>query len=160
MEPVEQVFGFGVEIKLQAAHGLAAVGDKGDLLVHLHALAFEHLEKAPLGLVVIGLHQAKALAAAFFRNGFAHDHFEVRLLVIPLPEVAAINPDGERGRRPRQSGPFPRTPVDKGTLLFAEPGLGPFCHTPQMVVHAGGADMGTGWQYVTKKLCGKFKGDQ
>ena len=68
MEPIQQVFGFWVEVELQVAHRLTAIGEEGDLLVGLHALAFEHLEQPPFGFVIIGLDKSKALADAFLWN--------------------------------------------------------------------------------------------
>ena len=97
MEPIKQVFGFWVEIELQVAHGVAAIGEKDDLLIQLHALALEHLEESSFGLVVIGLYEAKAFAGAFFRNRLAHDHFKMRLLVIPFSNITTINPNGYGG---------------------------------------------------------------
>ena len=128
MEPIQQMFGFRVEIELQVAHGVAAIGEKGDLLIQLHALALEHLEETPFGLVVIRLYETKAFTGSFLWNGFAHDHFKMSLFVIPLSNVTAINSDGNGRWRSRQCGPFPLASVDKGKLFFAKPGLGSFRH--------------------------------
>jgi hypothetical protein len=38
MEPIEQMFGLGIQIKLQLSNRIAAAGEKGDLLIHLHPL--------------------------------------------------------------------------------------------------------------------------
>ena len=73
---------YRVEIELQVAHGVAAIGEKGDLLIQLHALALKHLEKSQFGLV-----EPKAHAGAFLRNRVSHDHFKMSFLVIPLSNV-------------------------------------------------------------------------
>ena len=62
MEPIEQMLGLRVEVELELAHGVAAIGEKGDLLVQLVALRLEHFEQAPFGFLVKGLHEGKALA--------------------------------------------------------------------------------------------------
>ena len=38
VKPVEQVFGLGIQIELQFSHRVTAVGEKRELLVHLHPL--------------------------------------------------------------------------------------------------------------------------
>jgi len=43
------VFSLRIQIELHVAHVLAAVGEKIDLLVGLHALALEQLEQTALG---------------------------------------------------------------------------------------------------------------
>ena len=62
MKPVEQVLGLRVQVQLEVAHRVAAVGEKRELLVHLMALRLEHLEQAAFGLLVQGLDKPKALA--------------------------------------------------------------------------------------------------
>jgi hypothetical protein len=43
------VFSLRIQIELHVAHVLAAVGEKIDLLVGLHAVALEQLEQTVLG---------------------------------------------------------------------------------------------------------------
>ena len=62
MEPIEQMLGLGIEIELEIAHGVAAIGEKRDLLVQLVALGLEHLEEPAFGFLVIGLDEGKTLA--------------------------------------------------------------------------------------------------
>ena len=44
MKPIEEVLRVRVELELELTHGVAAIGKKGDLLVHLMALRVERLE--------------------------------------------------------------------------------------------------------------------
>jgi hypothetical protein len=120
MEPIQQVLGFRVEIELQVAHSVAAIGEKGDLLIQLHTMALEHLEESSFTLAVIRLHEAKAFTGSFLWNGFVHDHFKMSLLVIPLSNVTAINSDGNGRWRSRQCGPLTLASVDKGKLFFVK----------------------------------------
>ena len=39
--PVEDMLGFRAHVELQVAHGVAAIGEKRDLLVELHPLRLE-----------------------------------------------------------------------------------------------------------------------
>jgi hypothetical protein len=46
---VQQVHSLRIQVQLHVAHVFAAVGEKLDLLVGLHALELEQLKKAALG---------------------------------------------------------------------------------------------------------------
>jgi len=70
------MLGAGVEVEGQVADVLAAVGDEGDGLVGLHTLAFEHLEEAPFGFGVVGLHEAEGLGLPVGGHGLAGDHLK------------------------------------------------------------------------------------
>jgi len=85
MKPIEEMLGLGVEVQLQLAHRIAAVGEKGHLLIHLHALGFEHLKHAPLGLGIVAMHKGKTLRGSFGRDTFARASPALR----PLTRVRA-----------------------------------------------------------------------
>ena len=76
MEPVEQVLGLRVEIARQVTNIFTAVGEKGDLLVGLHALGLEHLKQPAFRLGVVGLHVAETARPALGGNGLASNHLE------------------------------------------------------------------------------------
>jgi hypothetical protein len=44
MEPIEQVLRIRVQIELELAHRVAAIGEKRDLLIELVTLRLEHFE--------------------------------------------------------------------------------------------------------------------
>ena len=52
MKPIEEVLGLWAEVQLEVAHRVPAVGEKGELLIHLEALGFQDLEQAAFGLLV------------------------------------------------------------------------------------------------------------
>ena len=54
------MLGMWVQIALKIPHRVAAIREKGDLLIELVALRLEHLEEPPFGLLVKGLHDGKA----------------------------------------------------------------------------------------------------
>jgi hypothetical protein len=58
------------------------------------ALAPEHLGQASPRLRVVALDEAEAPGGTVPGNRFAHDRDEVGLLVLPVPQVAAVETDG------------------------------------------------------------------
>jgi hypothetical protein len=74
----------------------APVGKEHHALVHLHPLAFQKLEEKALRLFVIRLDESEATTRSILGHRFADDHFEVRLLVFPLPHIATVNADRQR----------------------------------------------------------------
>src|SRR5580704_5580509 len=104
------MFGFRAEIVLQITHGVAAIGQKHDLLIHLQTLRFQHLVKPALGLGVVLVDECKHLGAALGLNTLAGNDLEptfgFRLLVRSM-HIAAVQAD-------RQGGPgggcFARSP--------------------------------------------------
>jgi hypothetical protein len=76
MKPIQQVFGLGIEIQLQLTHRIAAVRKKGYLLIHLHALGFEHLKHTPLRLGIVAMDKGKTLCGSLGRDTFARNHLK------------------------------------------------------------------------------------
>jgi hypothetical protein len=58
------MFRLGVEVQLQLPYRIAAIREKGDLLIHLHALGFEHLKHAPFRLGIVAMHEGKTLCCS------------------------------------------------------------------------------------------------
>jgi hypothetical protein len=44
MKPIQEMLGLRVEVELEIAHGLPAIGQKGDLLIELVTLRLKHFE--------------------------------------------------------------------------------------------------------------------
>jgi hypothetical protein len=65
------------------------------------ALAPEHLGQVPPRLRVVALDEAEAFGGTVPRNTLAHDHDEVGLLLLPMPQVAAVEADRDRRRATR-----------------------------------------------------------
>ncbi len=110
VEPVDQVLGLGVQVEGKLPDVGAAVGEEGDLLVGLHALGLEELEKPALRLGVVRLDVPEGLGVSVGRHGLAGDHVEppltARSLVAGM-DVPAVEADRERQVRDRQLLPSP-----------------------------------------------------
>jgi hypothetical protein len=127
-EPVEQVFRFRAQIALEIPDGVAPIGEKLDLLVQLQALGLQELKEAPLGFLVIGLHEGKAFArgcGVFVvpserQDALAGNHLEPTLLAPLGFDIAAIDTDRERPIGDRQRAPVAWTSFDKRDVLVAQ----------------------------------------
>src|SRR6266404_9638102 len=127
MKPVQQVLSLGIQIQLHVAYVLAAVGEKIDLLVGLHALGLKQLEQATLGLFIIGLNPGKApfrelLFALLIpfkgQETLAGNHLELSLLASPA-DIATVDPDGKRTIGSRKFVPAPLAALDETQLFVA-----------------------------------------
>src|ERR1700692_5148775 len=91
------MFGFRAEISPQITHGVAAIRQKHDLLIHLQTLRFQYLVKPALGLGVVLVDECKHLGAALGLDTFAGDDLEptfgFRLLARSMHIVAAVQAD-------------------------------------------------------------------
>ena len=76
MKPIKEMLGLGVEVQLQLAHRIAAIREKGYLLIHLHALGFEHLKYPPFGLGVIAVDKGKTLCPSLGGQALARNHLK------------------------------------------------------------------------------------
>ena len=61
MKPVQDMRGLWAHLQLEFPKRVVAIGEKGDLLVHLYVLRLQHLIQTSLGLCVQRLHKPKAL---------------------------------------------------------------------------------------------------
>ena len=103
MEPVQQVFSLRIQIQLDVAHVLAAVGEEIDLLVGLHTLRLKQLEQAAFGLFIVGLYPGKApcrdlrfslLIPLKGQEALAGNNLELSLLVLPAdipPSIPTVS---------------------------------------------------------------------
>ncbi len=79
VEPIQDVLRLRTHAHLEVANGVAAVGEKNQLLIHLEALRREHVIKAPLGLRIEAADKAEALRIAVCRDALANDDLEPAL---------------------------------------------------------------------------------
>jgi hypothetical protein len=94
VKPVQQMLRLGIEVELEVAHCIPAVGQEGHLLVHLHTLRLQEVEQPAFGLRVVALDKAKAFGDSLRGNAFAHDHlkpFFVTGCLLAGMDVAAID---------------------------------------------------------------------
>src|SRR5690242_7371725 len=67
-------------------------------------LAAEDLDQVPPRLRIVALDEAEALGRTVGRNTLAHNGHEMGLFVLPVPQVAAIETDGDWHWRCGQAG--------------------------------------------------------
>jgi hypothetical protein len=89
------------------------------LLVHLHPLLFQQFEESAFWLLVIRLNKPETAIGRLLGHRFPNDDFEVFLLVLPFPYIAAVNSHRQRRRRTRQRRPILRGPLHEAHLLVA-----------------------------------------
>lgn len=157
------MFGLGVQVQRKVAYVVGAVGDEGDLPVHLHALGAERLEEAAFGFGVVGLDEPEVLGGALGRYGLAGDHLEPAVTagaLLARVDVAAVEADDEGQARVGELFPLGRAAFHEGPLLGAEfvfetlgDGLGVLSHRGGVEGTAEGEDLG-------QDLGGEPVGDQ
>jgi hypothetical protein len=118
------------EVTLQLAEALLAVREEHQLLVVPHALTVEHRGQVSSGLRVVAPYEPEPLGWPICRHRLVHDRDEVCLLVVPAPEVAAIQADDDRRRGLGQARARIGTAVDREGRLGAEFGLDPNAKIP------------------------------
>ena len=101
MEPVEQVVCTRVQVHLQLPHARLAIRHEAQLRLRLQPLGLQHLEQPPFGLGVVGLDEIEAFGRLLGRHGLAHQHLEALLLGAPVPQITAVDADGNRVLRCR-----------------------------------------------------------
>ena len=94
----------GAQVALELTQAVLAVRKERELLVVLQALAPEHLRQVSSRPGIMALHEAEALDGTVPWDRFAHDRHEVRLLVVPVSEVAAVDAHGGRLRTRGEAG--------------------------------------------------------
>jgi hypothetical protein len=80
----------------------------------------EHLEQAPLGFRLQRLDEPKAFAGREIllvvspegQDTLADNDFEMLLFLLPVADIAPINPDRERAIGDRKCGPIGRASLD------------------------------------------------
>jgi hypothetical protein len=114
VEPVEQVLRMGAQVALQLAEALLTVREEHELLVVPQALPPEHLGQMPPRLRVVARDEAEALGWPVCRDRRANNRHEVGLLVLPMPQVAAVDADRNRRRgRGQARGRVPAWPASE-----------------------------------------------
>src|SRR5664280_2475132 len=107
VKPIQQMLAERMKVLLHASDVFAAVGHEYHLLIFLHSLRFHQLPQPPARLLVIGLHEAKALRRGHLgcilapegNDALASDYFKTPLFM-RRSNVAAI--DANRDRTVRQ----------------------------------------------------------
>src|SRR5882724_10549236 len=103
------MFRLRIEVELQLAYRIAAIGEKGDLLIHLHALGFEYLKHAPFRLGIVAMYEGKTLGGALGGDTFAGNHLKPPVFaggLITRMHVASIEAHSERSVGTRERRPI------------------------------------------------------
>jgi hypothetical protein len=132
-----------VEIALEIAHGIAAIGQKRELLVELVALGLEDLKEPACGLLVLRLDTGQARTGDRFLSRFApvkreetRARHDFKGAGLPWRfHVAPIKAHGEWPVRDREAAPLRGTAVDEGPVFLAQRVLQPLCHREPRVAH-------------------------
>ena len=101
VEPVQVMLAAGRQVAHERANAVAAVGQHRDRLIHWQPLAPQHLAEPALRCGILAADQAEVAVVAILGHRLADDDLELLLLVVPVPEVAAVDPDNDRFPRDR-----------------------------------------------------------
>ena len=152
VEPVEQVLGGRGHVQRHVLDCVTAVGQKGDRLVFLPSLFLQDIVQAPLGLRVMGVNKAEVAVRAIGGHGLGDHDLEMRLLLVPRADIAAIDSDRDASFRQRHGGPIPRACLDEEDLFICQFAF----HTPgglvKMVAHGLGIQALADGQDILEKM--------
>src|SRR3954447_10972851 len=85
----------GRQVADERANTVAAVGQHRDRLIRWQPLAPQHLAEPALGRSILTADQAEIPIVTILGHRLADDDLEAPLLVVPVPEVAAVDPDND-----------------------------------------------------------------
>jgi hypothetical protein len=91
----------GRQVAHECANTVAAVGQYRDWLIRWQPLAPQHLAEPVPGIGILVADQAEVAVVAILNHRLADDDLEVPLLVVPVPEVATVDPDNNGFPRDR-----------------------------------------------------------
>jgi hypothetical protein len=139
------MLGVQVEVELEVAHRVPTIGQTRELLIHLVPWRLQDLEQTALGLLVQGLDKPNTLAgrdlllvvASEGENALPNNHLEMLLSLLPVADIAPINPDRHGAIRDGKCGPISRASLDKGPLLLAQFVFTALGHRECMVLNGG-----------------------
>src|SRR4029434_763495 len=126
MMPIQYMNGLGTHCQLELPKRVIAIGEKGELLVHLEVLRVQHLVQTALRLGIQGLHKPKTLERrrlVFFilvkaPDTLADNDLEFMSLVAPIAHVTPVNPHFEDALRRGQQVPIAGITLDKTRLVL------------------------------------------
>src|SRR3954467_9640778 len=100
----------GRQVAHQRADAVAAIGQHRDSLIRWQPLALQHLAEPAPGSGILVADQTEVAVITILGHRLADDDLELLLLVMPVPEVAAVDPDDDRfpwdRRWPSSGGTF------------------------------------------------------
>ena len=96
----------------QSEDFLAAVGEEGDILIGLDALAFQQVHQAAFRPAVKTVDDAKVPRRSVLRHRPADDDLEIALPLVPVADIAAVETDHDAPVENRKVRPVPRRTVE------------------------------------------------
>ena len=90
------MFAAGRHVADERADAVAAVGQHRNRLIYWQLLAPQYLAEPMLRCGILTADQAEITVVAILGHRLADDDLEVPLLVMPVPEIAAVDPDDDR----------------------------------------------------------------
>ena len=132
----------GRQIAHERADAVTAVGQHRDRLIRWQPLTPQHLAEPALRCGILAADQAEVAVIPILGHRLANDDLELLPLVMPVPEVATVDPDNDRFLRDRRWLVSGGTVIPQARLAGAEVGVlpgGGGRHRPaQAGVEAGG----------------------
>jgi hypothetical protein len=124
MQPIPPRLGLWAERPLAVPHGVPAIREQGELVMHLQPLGWPALEPAARGLRGNRLDKAHALTGrdvCFVRPGagqdtLPHDALKRPFLLVPVAPIPAVNPTGHGAIGDGKLAPVARAPRDARPL--------------------------------------------
>src|SRR3954471_15414047 len=92
----------GRQVAHQRADAVTAVGQHRDRLIRWQPLAPQDLAESALGRGILAADQADVAVVAILGHRLADDDLELLPLVVPVPEVATVDPHNDRFPRDRR----------------------------------------------------------
>src|SRR5262245_9493255 len=89
------MLGLGVKLHGKGADRRSAIRQKRQRLRVLYTLGLQHRAQSLFGFGIVGLDKAKALGRLYGRHGFADNDLKVALFLLPVPDIPAVEPNGE-----------------------------------------------------------------
>src|SRR3954453_16685755 len=86
----------GRQVAHERAKAVTTVGQHHDQLIRWQPLAPQHLAEPALGIGILAADEAEVAVIAILGHRFADDDLELLLFIVPVPEVAAVDPDDDR----------------------------------------------------------------
>src|SRR5262249_41987543 len=126
-----------VELRGEGPYRLAAIGQKRGWLRLLPALGVQHGAPRPLGFGVVALHEAKTFGRLFSRHRLAPNNLEVMLLLLPVPDIPAVESHAEGFLGVRQRPAVSRAAVYHDSLVLSQLFLAALSHGKGVIVGGG-----------------------
>jgi hypothetical protein len=125
VKPVQMMFSPRRQVADERADAVAAVGQHRNRLIPGQFLAPQYLTEPELRCGILVADQAEVAVVAILGPRLADDDLELLPLVVPVPEIATVDPDNDRFPRDRRWLVSGGTVIAQARLAGAEVGVVP-----------------------------------